>query len=206
MEVILTATVREESGKGAAHKLRANGEIPAILYGKDNIPITLNSREVQKIIADYGTSHLLQLKLAKGKRTSKRPVLIKEVQADPIKGHLLHVDLFEVSMDHKVTLTVPLVFIGQEKRPNDGSLIEQLMYEVEVSCLPSIIPNNIEVDISGLTMNKTILVKDIIPPKDVEFVTAPEEALVAAVPPKVDTEQEATEETEEEVATAAPEE
>ena len=200
MEAILTASVREETGKGTAHKLRSAGQLPAVLYGKDNLVITLNTREVQKFLAAYGTSQLAQVNLVKGKKFSKRPVLIKEVQVDPVKGDLLHVDLYEVSMDTKVTVSVPIVLVGQEERQNDGALVDQLLYEVEVSCLPTEIPKRIEVDVSKLAMHQSIAVKDITPPKDVEFVTAFDEVVVTAIPPRV----EATETEAEAEAEAAP--
>lgn len=200
MEAILTASVREETGKGTAHKLRSAGQLPAVLYGKDNLVITLNTREVQKFLAAYGTSQLAQVNLVKGKKSSKRPVLIKEVQVDPVKGDLLHVDLYEVSMDTKVTVSVPIVLVGQEERQNDGALVDQLLYEVEVSCLPTEIPKRIEVDVSKLAMHQSIAVKDITPPKDVEFVTAFDEVVVTAIPPRV----EATETEAEAEAEAAP--
>lgn len=205
MEAVLTANVREETGKGIAHKLRSEGQIPAVLYGKDNLVITLNTREVQKVLSVFGASQLLKLKLVKGKKSSERPVLIKEVQVDPVKGHLLHVDLYEVSLDHKVTLAMPVVLIGQEERANDGSIVEQLLYEVEITCLPTAIPKNIEVDISKLTMNQSIAVKDITPPKEVEFLTAPEEVVVLAAPPRVEAAEETAEAEAEAEAEAAPE-
>jgi large subunit ribosomal protein L25 len=205
MEAVLTANIREETGKGNAHKLRSEGQIPAVLYGKDNLVITLNTREVQKFLSVFGTSQLLKLKMVKGKKSSERPVLIKEVQVDPVKRHLLHVDLYEVSLDHKVTLAVPVVLIGQEERANDGSMVEQLLYEVEITCLPTAIPKNIEVDISKLTMNQSIAVKDLTPPKEVEFLTAPEEIVVSATPPRVETVEETTEAEAEVEAAPAPE-
>lgn len=205
MEAVLTANVREETGKGIAHKLRSEGQIPAVLYGKDNLVITLNTREVQKVLSVFGASQLLKLKLVKGKKSSERPVLIKEVQVDPVKGHLLHVDLYEVSLDHKVTLAMPVVLIGQEERANDGSIVEQLLYEVEITCLPTAIPKNIEVDISKLTMNQSIAVKDLTPPKEVEFLTAPEEVVVLAAPPRVEAAEETAEAEAEAEAEAAPE-
>ncbi|HEY8343827.1 MAG TPA: 50S ribosomal protein L25 [Bacillota bacterium] len=193
MEAILTASIREETGKGIAHKLRSAGQLPAVLYGKENLAITLNTREVQKFLATYGTSQLAQVNLVKGKKSSKRPVLIKEVQVDPVKGNLLHVDLYEVSMDTKVTVSVPIVLVGQEERQNDGALVDQLLYEVEVSCLPTEIPKRIEVDVSKLAMHQSIAVQDITLPKNVEFVTASDEVVVTAIPPRVETTETETE-------------
>ncbi|HHU51013.1 MAG TPA: 50S ribosomal protein L25 [Firmicutes bacterium] len=204
MEAILTASIREETGKGIANKLRSAGQLPAVLYGKDNLVITLNTREVQKFLATYGTSQLAQVNLVKGKKSSKRPVLIKEVQVDPVKGDLLHVDLYEVSMDTKVTVSVPIVLVGQEERQNDGALVDQLLYEVEVSCLPTEIPKRIEVDVSKLAMNQSIAVQDITPPKDVEFITALDEVVVTAIPPRVETTETGAKAEAEDEAEAAP--
>jgi large subunit ribosomal protein L25 len=100
---------------------------------------------------------------------------------------------------------VPVVLIGQEERANDGSMVEQLLYEVEITCLPTAIPKNIEVDISKLTMNQSIAVKDLTPPKEVEFLTAPEEIVVSATPPRVETVEETTEAEAEVEAAPAPE-
>lgn len=188
MEAMLSASIREERGKGLAHRLRAQGKVPAILYGKENKKVILNAHEVQKLLNSIGRSHLITLQLKEGEETVNHPVLIKDVQVHPFKGNLLHLDLYEVSLDHKVTLKVPVVLIGQEERVNDGSLVEQLLHEVEISCLPTEIPEKIEVDISKLTMNNAISVGEITPPKGVEFVTPAGEHVVIAAAPRVETE------------------
>jgi large subunit ribosomal protein L25 len=188
MEPTLTAMLRNESGKEAARRLRAEKRLPAVLYGKENKLLSLDGREVQKLLNTAGTSRLITLKIKKKNRkaTEDYPVLIKEAQIDPVKGELLHLDLYEVSLDHKVSLKVPLVLIGTEERVNDGSIIELMLYEIEISCLPTQIPEKIEVDISKLVMGEAILAGDLQLPKGVELITAPDEHVVVASAPRVE--------------------
>ena len=194
MKIMLSADIREETGKGVARRLRLQGRVPAILYGKENTSISLDARETQKILSNYGVNRLLQLQLKKGKKATEYPVLIKEVQVNPVRGDLLHLDLFEVSLDHKINISIPVVLIGQEERPDDGLLVEQQAFEVEISCLPTQIPEKIEVDVSGLALNKPIIVGDLTPPEGVEFITPMDETLVVASVPRLEVEEEAEEE------------
>jgi len=187
MELSLTAMLRDETGKEAARRLRAEKRLPAVLYGKESKLLSLDGREAQKLLNTAGTSHLITLKIKKKNRktTEDHPVLIKEVQFDPVKGELLHLDFYEVSLDHKVTLKVPLVLTGEEKRVNDGSIIEQLLHEVEIACLPTQIPGKIELDISKLAMGEAISAGDLQLPEGVELITAPDEHVVMAAAPRV---------------------
>ncbi len=188
MEPTLTAMLRDESGKEAARRLRAEKRLPAVLYGKENKLLSLDGREVQKLLNTAGTSRLITLKIKKKNRkaTEDYPVLIKEAQLDPVKGEPLHLDLYEVSLDHKVNLKVPLVLTGTEERVNDGSIVELMLYEIEISCLPTQIPEKIEVDISKLAMGEAILAGDLQLPEGVELITTPDEHVVVASAPRVE--------------------
>src|SRR5690554_1182504 len=188
MEATLTAQIREESGKRISRRLRAEKQLPAVLYGKENKKLTIDEREAQKLLNIMGMSHLIKLKIKtpKKKKAEEHAVLIKEAQVHPLKGNLLHLDLYEVSLDHKVTLKIPLTFIGEEERVNDGSIIEQMLYEIEISCLPTQIPEKIEVDISKLTMNESITAGDLNLPKGVDLVTSPTKHVVSAASPKME--------------------
>ncbi|NLY91485.1 MAG: 50S ribosomal protein L25 [Firmicutes bacterium] len=195
MEAVLKATVREETGKGAAHRLRQAGKIPAVIYGERQTNICVDAREALKFFNTNGYSQLLTLRLDNDGKTEDLPVLVKEAQFDPIKGTPLHLDFHQVSMRQKVVVKVPVVLVGEEKRVNDGSVLETTLYELEVSCLPADIPAKIEVDISGLTMNNSITVADLQAPAGVEFVTPAHETVVVAFAPRVEVEQAAPEET-----------
>ena len=197
MDSVLTATVREKTGKGAAHRLRREGLLPAVLYGETQANLSLNVREAQKYFNTKGLNQLITLQVQNGKTKEEVPVLVKEVQYDPLKGTPLHVDFYQVSMQQKVVVKVPVVLVGEDQRVNDGSIIDTALYEMEVSCLPADIPAKIEVDISGLTMNNSITVGDLQPPAGVEFVTEATEPVVLAHAPRLeaeDTEEEGEEE------------
>jgi large subunit ribosomal protein L25 len=200
MSSVLNATIRTEKGKGAAHRLRQAGRIPAVLYGETQATISLNAGEVRKYYNTKGFSRLITLRLDKAGKTEDLPILVKEVQFHPVKGTPLHMDLLQVSMKEKVMVKVPVVLVGEDKRTNDGSIIDVALYELEVSCLPGDIPAKIEVDISELSMNNNITVGELQPPSGVEFVTASREPVVVAHVPRIEEEGEAVEEQEEEVA------
>src|SRR5690606_14056666 len=203
MDLVLTATVREDTGKGAARRLRREGLLPAVLYGETQTNLSLNVREAQKYFNTKGFNQLITLQVKKGRSKQELPVLVKEIQYDPLKGTPLHVDFYQVSMEQKVVVKVPVVLVGEDERENDGSIIDTVLYEVEVSCLSADIPAKIEVDISGLTMNNSITVGDLQPPAGVEFVTPADEPVVQAIAPRV--EAEAAEEEEDAAAEATPE-
>jgi|SRR5690554_2334601 len=188
MEATLTAQIREESGKRISRRLRAEKQLPAVLYGKENKKLTIDEREAQKLLSAMGMSHLINLKIKtpKKKKDEEHAVLIKETQVHPVKGNLLHLDLYEVSLDHKVTLKIPLILTGEEERVNDGSILEQMLYEIEISCLPTQIPEKIEVDVAKLTMNESITAGELNLPEGVDLVTSPVEHVISAASPKVE--------------------
>lgn len=188
MEATLTAQIREESGKRISRRLRAEKQLPAVLYGKENKKLTIDEREAQKLLSAMGMSHLINLKIKtpKKKKAEEHAVLIKETQVHPVKGNLLHLDLYEVSLDHKVTLKIPLILTGEEERVNDGSILEQMLYEIEISCLPTQIPEKIEVDVAKLTMNESITAGELNLPEGVDLVTSPVEHVISAASPKVE--------------------
>ncbi|TCL76346.1 large subunit ribosomal protein L25 [Hydrogenispora ethanolica] len=186
MELSLSAVTREGVGTLKVRKLRNEGQIPAVLYGegKPNQNIAVNGRELEILLRE-GSGKLinLQLKLAKG--VKREHVLIKELQKHPVKGGVTHLDLLRVAMDQPVTVKVPLRLVHEEKRPRDGAVLETMIHELEVSCLPTAIPEHIEVDISGLNIGETIHVKDLQLAPGVKVLNSPEEALVLASAPTV---------------------
>ncbi|HBR29463.1 MAG TPA: 50S ribosomal protein L25 [Firmicutes bacterium] len=201
MSSVLNATIRTEKGKGAVHRLRQAGRIPAVLYGETQANISLNAGEVRKYYSAKGFSRLITLRLDNAGKTEDLPILVKEVQFHPVKGNPLHMDLLQVSMKEKVVVKVPVVLVGEDQRTNDGSIIDLALYEVEVSCLPGDIPAKIEVDISELTMNNNITVSELQAPAGVEFVTVATEPVVVAHVPRIEEEEpEEKEEQEEGVA------
>ncbi|MGE5551982.1 MAG: 50S ribosomal protein L25 [Bacteroidota bacterium] len=184
MELMLEAEIRAEKGTGAAHALRRQGLIPAVVYSKTNTEmLKLSLRATERLVAFAGTGRLVNLAIKRGKKTEKTPVLIKELQRNPIRGEIIHVDFHAVALDKPITTHVPVHIAGEEKRLNDGAFIEAYLREVEVSCLPTKIPDSFTVDVSGLAMGASIHVKDLTPPAGVKIISSPEEVVVAAVVP-----------------------
>jgi large subunit ribosomal protein L25 len=185
MDFSLAASVREDLGKQKVIKLRQKGEVPAVLYGegKENEHLTLDALELQKIFLKGGASKLISLKVKKGKKEEQEHVLVKAFQKHPVKGNLIHVDFLRVAMDPLVTVKTPVHLIHEEKRVKDGAVLELVLHELEVSCLPANIPDRILVDVSKLAIGTGIHVKDLVLADGIKILNSPEEAIVMAASP-----------------------
>jgi large subunit ribosomal protein L25 len=166
----LAAKVRSTAGKGAARKLRAIGEVPAIVYGHGREPqsLAINTYTLERMLekVSYKTT-VIELEVAGG-ATAK--TLIREIQRHPFKRHILHVDFQELVAGEKVTVRVPLVFVGTpEGVRTGGGILDQVMHEMEIQCDPSIIPNHIDVDVSALIIGHSLHVSDVKVPEGVEI-------------------------------------
>jgi large subunit ribosomal protein L25 len=186
MEAIkLTATKREGTGKGDARKLRATGFIPGILYGPeiDPAPISINALELGALYRQQGSSSRL-INLDFNGEKNGRMVIIREVQRDPVTGVFRHVDLYQVSMTKKLNITARITLVGTPAGVKLGGILQHITRDLEISCLPSDIPDKIEVDVSELEIGDSVHVKDIVLDK-VEILTNASRALATVVPPTV---------------------
>jgi len=184
----LTAQVRALSGKGAARKLRAQGLVPAVLYGN-------TEKELNLAVPERALNRLLGASQVEGE-SQPRPVIIKEIQKDPVSNQLLHVDFMQVRLDQPITTVVPLTLVNEDRRESDGGIVEQILREIEVTCLPTQIPEFIAVDVSGLKINDTLRVADVVAPPGVEVTTDPEEVVVTVAAPAEPVAEETAEEAE----------
>ena len=162
MDATLQAEKRETRGKNEARRLRANGRIPAVLYGSEKgkaVEIAVDPRMLSRILhSESGVNTLIGLRL-EGADTR---VLVKEYQLDPIDHKLLHADFYQVAMDKTLTLTVPVVLKGEARGvKQQGGIVDFVNREIEIEVLPADIPEHIDVDISELLMNQGIRVRDI---------------------------------------------
>lgn len=177
---------REEKGKGAARSLRRNDMIPAILYRDGNsLPIKFPKKEITQFInTTAGDRIMVSLKFADGEN---KLALMKEFQVDPVKRELLHADFFEVSLTEKVKVSVHVGTIGEPigvKR--DGGLLQRVIREIEIECLPDKIPGHVKVDISKLEIGQSFNVSGIDLGEDVKILTDPDEVIVNIVAPAVE--------------------
>lgn len=178
----LSVEARSGLGKGAARKLRAAGKVPGVLYGLGkNIAVTLDPRIVQKNLLEEGGSNKV-FKLS-GKGVDGVSALIKDWQVDPLKRTLLHVDLLEIDVTKKVTVTVPVVFVGKSAGVAEGGVLNVIARQIEVRCVPTNIPKHIDVDVTNLAIGKSIHLDDLTLPEGVEKGGAVNTTLVACVPP-----------------------
>lgn len=194
MEAVLEAIKRDRFGKNEAGRLRREGHIPSILYGgsKDEsgkpaaLPIAVPPKELSRILhSESGANTLITLKLD----GESCRVMVKEYQLDPISHSLLHADFYRVAMDKALTVTVPIVLRGEAPGvKQQGGLLDFVHREIEIECLPADIPEHIEVDVSGLTLNEAIRVRDVVQNVRWKPVTETEVMIVHVVSPKAEAE------------------
>jgi len=192
-ETKLVASARDESGKGVARKLRANGRVPAVLYGQGAAPrpISVDARELSHLLHAGGSNVLVDLEVD-GEQHLAMP---REIQRDHIKGRYWHIDFFAVSRTEKITVNVPVRLVGEPAGVKLGGVLEHHLWEVEVECLPTNVPEAIELDVSALEIGDSLRVNDLAAPDGAEITSNPEESIVAVQQPqaRVELEEEAAE-------------
>jgi len=159
MSAILKANDRSELQKSSLNKLRASGQIPAVVYGSnmESKPVYVESTEFVKTIREVGRNGIISLDVD-GKQTD---VMLTDYQQDSIKGHILHADFFAVDMKAEREATVRLALVGEAAGVKDGGVMQQAVHEVSVTATPANIPQAIELDISDLQVNENLTVADL---------------------------------------------
>ena len=190
-KVILNAKIREGSGKTTAKKLRKKDAVPAVVYkgGKDALKLQLVSGELLDVLSTKaGENVIVTLKIEGGEGKAKdKTVLIKEIQREPIRGLILHVDFNEISLTETLKVNVPLAAHGEPVGVKaDGGTLEHVMWELQVECLPTNIPAKIEVEVAGMKIGDAVYVKNIVAPEGVKVLTDPELIALIVKPPKVE--------------------
>jgi len=179
-QITLKATLRDTRGKEAAKRLRNEGLVPGVVYhrGEKSVPIVLVNKDISRILrGESGENVLISLTIEKEKKKS-RAVIIKEVQQDPVKRHILHVDFNEISLTEKITVEVEVIAQGESIGvKQEGGVLDHPLRIVKVQCLPTDIPKHIDVDISGLKLGGSIHVKDLVVSDKIKVLTDPESLL-----------------------------
>jgi large subunit ribosomal protein L25 len=185
--VELEAEPRTASGKGAARQLRRAGKVPGIFYGPQShaTMITIDAKEFGQKVSALEGSHLIQFRSAAGNLSGK-VVLVKDAQYDPVGGHALHADFYEVNLAEKIQVAAPLHFVGKAVGVAMGGILQPLERDVQVECLPRDIPEFIAVDVSALNIHDTVHVGDVVPPPGVSILYDSNFPLVTVLPPTVE--------------------
>lgn len=176
----LTVELRSKTGKGISRRLRAQGLIPGIVYGKgmEAVPVSVNPRELSEAIAgEGGHNNLLTLKGGEG--LSGNVVIVADLLRDPLKGRTMHVDLHKINMAEKIKVEVPINLVGTAAGVVAGGLLDFAKHFIEVECLPTQIPEHIDVDVTGLTINHSIHVGDLIVPDGIKVLEDPRASVVS---------------------------
>ncbi|MDP3804158.1 MAG: 50S ribosomal protein L25 [Candidatus Omnitrophota bacterium] len=189
-KVILKVDERKETGKKVAKDLRNKGLIPANVYkgGKDALNLQLSGDEILDALhTKAGANVIITLEISGEGKIKNKTVIIKEIQRDPIKARILHVDFNEISLTETLKVNVPLAPHGEpEGVKKDGGILEHVMWELQIECLPTAIPARIEVDVTNLKIGEPIFVKNIVVPEGVKVLNDPELIAMIVKPPKVE--------------------
>lgn len=185
-KVILKAAKRAGTGKGNSRQLRSGGILPGVLYsGGSSTSIQLQKKEISRLMGSKGKEQaLISIELEGDKAsTSNHWALIKDYQIDPVKNELLHVDFIEISLKKKIKLTIPIVITKEPIGVKNGGILQQQMREVKVECLPTQIPDGIEVDASSLDIGHSLHVSDLTVKEGVKILSEPQEVILSVIAP-----------------------
>ena len=188
-QMIVEALPREDRGKNSARRMRRTGNVPAVLYGgrEEAVTVSVNAKQLGVILrSESGHNTIFKVKLPSGEHTA----IVKDWQVDPVAGSLLHVDLLRIAMDVRMRVKVPVHTFGDPQGVKlQGGIFEMVTREVEIECLPSEIPSEFRVDVSGLMLNQQLRAGDLSLEKDkIRLLTDPTRVLAHVVPLRVEEE------------------
>jgi len=184
--LILEAKLRSEHGKGPAHRLRAAGRLPAVVYGtgEESVAVSMDFKEFEHVLHGLGGEHVLvDLKIG---RKKPQTVLVKTVQHHPLRDDPVHVDFLRVRMDETIETTVPVTLVGTCKGVKEqGGVHDHVLHEIEVECLPGDLPEELTIDITELMIGDSLHVSDITLPEAVTVLTPADRVVVHVLAPRI---------------------
>ncbi|HLM08668.1 MAG TPA: 50S ribosomal protein L25 [Thermoleophilaceae bacterium] len=177
---ILSVEERPERGTRAVRRLRREGFVPGVVYGGtdgDSTSFKVGARELRQVLVDG--SALIDLDVD----GSTRPVIVKDQQRHPVRDELIHIDLLEVRLDEKIQTQVSVHLEGGEEAPGvkEGGVLEHVTHQLNIEALPTAIPENVTVDVSGMEIAATMHLSEVTPPEGVVFLDDLEETIIATV-------------------------
>ena len=186
-EIRLKAEGRVQGGKNVARRLRKEGIIPAILYGKDvePLPLRISAKEWKTVQSHVKSNTIIKMELKRNDQAEERPVMLKELRKAVLSDAVLHLDFLQVSMERAVQVEVPIHLVGEPVGLVKGGVIEQHLRSIMVESLPGQIPEKIDVDISALDIGDSIHVKEISLP-GIKLLAPPDVAVIGVTPPQAE--------------------
>lgn len=170
--------------------------IPAILYGSKAEPLMLSvtTKALETILKTSNIGQVLLNLLIQDEKQKSRTAMIKELQAQPVSGSLLHVDFYEVAMDQKIKISIPVVTTGQAEGVEEGGVLQLVRHEVEIFCFPNNIPESLEVDVTGMSIGDSKHIDEVSIDESFELVDEANFTIVTVLSPKAEEEEEVEEE------------
>jgi large subunit ribosomal protein L25 len=184
VEVTLKAEPRTGTGKGVAHKLRAAGKVPAVLYGRgtEAVALSVDRRALTNALAtESGRNVLIDLEL----NGETHLTLARELQRDVLRGTLIHADFLKIDRDQTIEVDIPVHVVGESPGVKEGGVIEHHLWNVHVACKPGNVPERLDADVSRMVLGDRLAVADLVLPAGVEMLTDLEETVLAVVVPQV---------------------
>jgi large subunit ribosomal protein L25 len=183
----LVVEVREGTRKGAARKLRAAGRIPGVCYGRTvpSVGISLDPRALERLLAasEAGMNTLFELRIAGVGDLDGKPVLVRELQRNPVTGRLLHADLYAVDLEQSIHVSVPIHLTGTPAGVKMGGILDQALRTLDLECMPQAIPDEVSLDVAALEIGQTLHVRDLALPDGVSLLSDPDLAVLSVVAP-----------------------
>jgi len=178
----LTVKERESRGSADSRRLRKQGFIPGVLYGKGkgSYAICVPERELRRVLTGAGGLHAILDVVLEGQATTHASIL-KDYQQDPIRGHISHIDLQEVRLDQSIQASVTVQLIGEPAGVKEGGVLSQVQREINVEALPMEIPEHIDLDVTGMAIGDSLRLADLVPVEGVTYLDDPEETVLASV-------------------------
>lgn len=190
----LEVELRDGTGKGPARRARAQGRMPAVFYGRtsEGAKLIVDAHDFRRRIANLEGTHLIELR-SSAPQLDKRMVLLREVQHHPVTGTPVHADFYEVALDQAIVVRVPLHFEGKAAGVALGGILQPIIREMEVRCLPTAIPEFIAVDVSALEIHDALHVADLKLPAGVETTLDETDTVVSVLAPTAEAKPEGAE-------------
>ncbi len=186
----LKAALREESGKGAARRMRREGKIPAVVYGRgeETRPLTLDAHDFEMLVKEHSLdTTLVELEIEGGgkKKSDTVRTLVVEVQSHPYKPEVLHVDFQQIHAGERVTVEVPVRLLGTPEGVREGGVLQHVMHVIELVCAVESIPESFEIDVSGLTIGDSIHVAELEVPEGIDVLPDPKRTICTVAAPTI---------------------
>ena len=186
MERVQLAAIKRDTGKTSARRLREQGYLPAVLYGQDvdSLPLAVKERDLSQALKLAGRNSLINLQFPGAQDTT---VMIKDLQQDRLRNRFVHVDFLKISLKDRIQTEVWLQVVGEEAISKQGLLLQQQIRAVLVECLPTEIPNAIEVNVADLTAGDSVTVGQLQVPEGVTVLADPDEVICSVIVPRAET-------------------